>query len=329
MHSFLASASVEASHSKRFFLILALLALSFVSASCHSKSSSGVFLDPAFGPLIPPDTKYMIGLRLDKIRETPLYKQLNGQFDLNKRLDVFSARTGLDPRKDIWQVLMVSNGSDALFLARGRFGVGEMEPQLNELGGQRIKYKNYTLIGNEQTSVVFANPGVAIAGKQASLKNLLDHRAEWAQPPAVLLAQLKTLPAADQIWMAGNGDFSAFQSSSGSDATGMRSFLSNFLSYIKAGQLGVHVDEGAELKADVQCVSAEGAQRVRDALKGMVGLARLNTRNDQLYLLKLYDTVKVNQSASQVDMEAQVSSDLVGPLLQSLPQVKVPATIQP
>jgi hypothetical protein len=282
-------------------------------------------MDPAFGPLVPPDTKYMVGVRLDKLRETALYKRLNSQFDLNKRLDLFSARTGLDPRRDLWQVVAVSNGSDTLFLARARFGVAEMEPQLNELGSQRTKYKNYTLIGDEQTSVVFANPGVAIAGKQSSLKNLLDHRGEWSQPPAALVTQMKALPATDQIWVVANGDFSALQGTGGPDTTGMRSFLSNFISYIKAGRMGIHVDDGAELKAAVECVSDEGAQRVRDALKGMVGLARMNTPNDRLYLLKLYDTVKVNQNTSAVDVDAQIAGDMVEPLLRSLPQIKNPA----
>ena len=310
-------------------IAVAVLILSMFAASCGHKSSSGVFMDPAFGPLVPPDTKYMVGIRLDKIRDTPLYKRLNGQFDLNKRLDVFSARTGLDPRKDLWQVLIVSNGSDQLFMARGRFGVGEMEPQLPELGSSRTKYKNYTLIGSEQTSVVFANPGVAVAGKQSALKNLLDHRAEWSQPPSALMAQLKTLPASDQIWMTANGDFTVLGSAPGPDATGIRSFLSNLLGYVKAGQLGIHVDDGAQLKGTVDCVSEEGAQRVRDALKGVVGLARLNTRNDQLYLLKLYDSAKVNQSASRVDLQAQVASDLVNPLLHYLPQLPRLGVSQP
>jgi hypothetical protein len=98
----------------------------------------------------------------------------------------------------------------------------------------------------------------------------------------------------------------------------MKSMLSNLLSYIKAGQLGVQVDAGADLKGTVECVSQEGAQRVRDSLKGAVGLGRLSTRDDQMDLLKLYDSVQVVQTASKVELQARVAPELVDPLLEAL-----------
>lgn len=291
------------------------------TGGCVRKAPSGVFVDPAFGPLVPPDTKYMAGIRLDKIRETPLYKKLNGKFDLNRRLDLFSERTGLDPRTDLWQVLVASNGTDTLVLARGRFTVGEMEPRLGALGSTRTPYKNYTLIGNPQTSVVFINPGVAIAGKQSSLRNLIDHRGQWSQIPPALAAKLAEMPHADQLWMVSDSSFPEVVVQ-GPDTTGMKSMLSNLLSFITAAQLGIQVDTGAEMKGTVECVSQEGAQRVRDALKGAVGLGRLNTRNDQMDLLKLYDTVQVVQTDSNVNLEARVTPELVDPLLQMLSGVR-------
>ncbi|MGH9695835.1 MAG: hypothetical protein ACRD5Z_16910, partial [Bryobacteraceae bacterium] len=137
---------------------------------CTRKPAMGVFVDPAFGPLVAPDPKLLAGVRLDTVRETPLYKQLNGQLDLDRRLDLFSRRTGLDPRKDLWQVLVISNGQDILVMARGKFTTGEMEPELGALGSERTTYKDYTLIGNPRTSVVFINAGVAVAGTQQALK---------------------------------------------------------------------------------------------------------------------------------------------------------------
>jgi hypothetical protein len=60
-------------------------------------------------------------------------------------------------------------------------------------------------------------------------------------------------------------------------------------------------------------------------VKGAVGLARLNTRDDQMQMLKLYDAVQVNQKAANVDIQAAVAPDLVDPLLKMLPQMKRPA----
>jgi hypothetical protein len=278
-------------------------------------------VDPAFGPLIPPDTKLLAGARWDKLRVTPLYKKLNEQFDLDRRIDSFSEGTRLDPRRDIWQVLLISNGNRSLVMARGRFVAGEMDQKLGTLGNSRTRYKDYTLIGSPETSVVFLNPGVAVAGTQTDVKDFLDHRAEHSQIPDEFAARLRAMPAADQIWLISDGVFPD-SVLSGQDTTGMKSILSNFVGYIKSAQFGVHADQGADLKGNIDCVSGEGAQRVRDALKGMIGLARLNTRSDQTDLLKLFDTVQVSQNATEVSLDAALPPDLVDPLLKMVAQGK-------
>ena len=307
---------------RNYYIACGLAALLLCAPfACVRRQTTGIFVDPAFGPLVPPDTKYMAGVRLDKIRETPLYKRLNGRFGLDSRLDLFSERTGLDPRKDLWQVLVASNGTGTLFLARGRFTTGEMEPKLGPLGNTRTRYKDYTLIGTPETSVVFVNPGVAAAGTQTELRRLIDNRGQWLQIPPPLAEKLKTMPTEDQIWAVSDSSLPLAQLS-GPDTTGMKSMVSNLLGYVKAGVAGIHVDRGVDFKANIECVSEEGSQRVRDALKGGIGLARLNSRDDQQELLKLYDTVKVNQSGSALNVEAQIAPDLVDPLLNMVPSLK-------
>jgi hypothetical protein len=289
--------------------------------SCSRVSKQGIYVDPAFGPLVAPDTRLMAGVRLDKIRETPLYKKLNNSVDLQRHLDLFSQRTGLDPRKDLWQVLLVSNGTQSLVFARGRFTVGEMEPKLGALGSQRQPYKDYTLIGNPQTSVVFLNPGVAIAGSQSALKNLIDHRAEYHEIPPAFSRKLAAMPAEDQVWAVDEGVLRQSQSDA-PDSTGMRSMLSNLAGFVKASSFGVHITDSAYIRGEIDCVSTEGAQRVRDALKGAVGLARLNTRSDQMQMLRLYDAIKVDQKDATVTIDADVASDLLEQLVKTLPELR-------
>jgi hypothetical protein len=281
---------------------------------CSRQPPMGVSIDPALDPFIPPDTKLLACARLDKLRATPLYEKLNKRFDLDRRLDLFSQRTGLDPRRDIKQMMLVSNGNRWLVMARGRFIEGEMEPKLGAFGDARTKYKGYELIGSPGTSVVFLKPGVAIEGTQADLKDVLDHRAERSQLPDEFAAGLRAIPAADQVWLVSSGVFPS-SALNGPDTTGMKSLLSNFIDYIRSAQFGLHADRGAELKGNMDCVSSEGAQRVRDAVKGMVGFARLNTRSDQTDLLKLFDTVEVTQSTTRVTLAAELPPDLVDPLL--------------
>ena len=289
---------------------------------CGRASKQGIYVDPAFGPLIPPDTRLMAGVRLDKLRETSLYKKLNSSVDIQRHLDLFSQRTGLDPRKDLWQVVLVSNGSRSLVFARGRFTVGEMEPKLGALGSERQHYKDYTLIGNPQTSVVFLNPGVAVAGSRAALKELIDHRAEYREMPVSFSKKLASMPSDDQIWAVDDGVLRQQQQNNTPDATGMRSMVSNLVGFVKTSSVGVHIGDSAIIKGEIDCVSSEGAQRVRDALKGGVGLARLNTRSDQMEMLRLYDAIKINQADTKVTVDADVGSDLIEQFMKLMPAIR-------
>jgi hypothetical protein len=54
-------------------------------------------------------------------------------------------------------------------------------------------------------------------------------------------------------------------------------------------------------------------------------MLRLSTKNDQMDMLKIYDTIEVNQNGSRVDLGAQVAPDSVEPLLKMLPQRKTRA----
>lgn len=309
------------SFSKTLLACAVVAALAVAPSACVRRQTTGIFIDPSFGPLIPPDTHYMAGVRLDKLRDTPVYKRLNERFQLERRLDLFSERTGLDPRKDLWYALAASNGTDTLVLARGRFTTGEMEPKLGELGTKRTSYKDYTLIGTPETSIVFINPGVAAAGSQAQLRRLIDHRGEWREVPPSLAEKLKTMSVSDQIWAVSDEKIPAHRLS-GTDTTGMKSMASNLIALITGGVAGIHADQGIELKANIECVSEEASGRVRDAVKGTIGLARLNIKDDQKHLLKIFDTVNVKQTGSAVHLEANVAPDLVDPLLNAIPALR-------
>jgi hypothetical protein len=76
------------------------------------------------------------------------------------------------------------------------------------------------------------------------------------------------------------------------------------------------------LQADIKCVSKEGAQRVHDALRGLVGLARLSTNTSNMDLLRLWDAVDVDQDQDMVHVRADLSADLTEKLFTYLPQIK-------
>ncbi len=128
------------------------------------------------------------------------------------------------------------------------------------------------------------------------------------------------MPKGDQIWIVSRGGLPLAGLPMRSD---YESALSNIVGYVRGTNIGIGIDAGAHLAADIICISNQGAQRVHDGLRAAVALGRLTTRDDQQDLLRLYDAIQVDQTQQVVhigaDLDAQLADKLLGylPALQS------------
>jgi hypothetical protein len=171
-----------------------------ISVSCARKSPVGPKIDPALATLIPDDTTLLVGTRLEALERTPVYQKYLADRKF-PQVEEFAKQTGLDPKKDLWELLFVSDGKNNVLLGRGKFA-NEMEPRLEKGGAKRFGYKGYTLVGNEKTAVVFFSSSTAAMGPTDSLKFLLDQRGTSKGPPAELAALMKDIPSDAQFWAA-------------------------------------------------------------------------------------------------------------------------------
>src|SRR5271167_2600324 len=130
-----------------------LCALVVMSVSCARKTPVGPKIDPALSTLIPDDATLLVGTRLEALERTPVFQKYLADRKF-PQVEEFAKQTGLDPKKDLWELLFVSDGKNNVLLGRGKFA-NEMEPRLEKEGAKRFGYKGYVLIGNEKTAVVF------------------------------------------------------------------------------------------------------------------------------------------------------------------------------
>jgi hypothetical protein len=142
-------------------------------AGCQAKRSESLHIDPSLESLVPADTVFVVGANLDAIRDTPVYQKLLSRMPL-PQLDEFTRRTGLDPRKDLEQVLSCSNGKTGLLMARGKFRPQEVEPRLEANGAKPFAYKKYKLFGDERAAILFLNASTAIGGPAPELRSIVD-----------------------------------------------------------------------------------------------------------------------------------------------------------
>lgn len=160
---------------------LALAAMLLAMVSCAHKSE-GAKVDSSLDTLVPSDTVLMAGTRLEALLKTQVY-QHNFAGHQFPQIEEFAQRTGLDPRKDLWELLYVANGRQGVLLGRGKFGDEMMQPKFQKEGMQTFAYKGSTLIGNDRGAMVLINPTTAALGDISSLHSFIDQRATSHGPP--------------------------------------------------------------------------------------------------------------------------------------------------
>ena len=301
---------------RRFGGILLTTGL-LLAIGCGGRKDGSVRIDPALAPLVPSDTTVLAGVRMEALRNTPVYRKYAAEQKL-PQLDEFVKRTGLDPRQDIWELLWAFNGKDYVAMVRGKFGPTGLEPELEKAGAKRLPYKGYSLIGSDELAIVFMNASVALAAKPATLRSILDQRDNGGgRIPPALARQIESVPAQSQIWVAALGPFPAFTVplAKGDKLALPAQIFATTASFTAFADLRTAVD----VSATTVSVTEQDAKRLHDTARGVIGLGRLSTPDARPELLRFYDGIQVEQQQRSVRLHVQVSLDLFEKLLHSLP----------
>ncbi len=288
-------------------------------ASCHKQEGAGMHITHAEAKLVPAQAEALAGVNVTALKTTPLYQRHSNVLDL-PLVEGAAANIGVDPRRDLASLLVAFAGNQPIAIAQGTFSKAAVQRKLTANGARASNYAQQTLYGSEQEAVGFPEDGLAVAGPTAALRAALDAREKGTgNVPSALEARLKLLDATDQIWFVSSGSLPV-QSFAG--ASGIASTFSSLANFVNATAIGLHVDSGLRLTADLGCVSEHGAQQVRDAFRGIIGLARLTTKEGDLDLLKAYDAIQVSQERDVVHVRADLSPELSEKLLTRLPELR-------
>lgn len=288
--------------------IFVLLPVMMVLGGCRRPQPANARIDPALVMLIPPDAKVLAGARFDKLKTTPFYKTYVEGKKI-KQLEDFERFTGLDPRKDLWEFLAVSNGTSQLLMARGKFG-GDfgLEPD-NQKKLERTNYKGYSILKSGEHGLLFMNTTVAVVGKVPQLQAVVDRRNEaTSEPPRELVAMVDKLPANAHVWVVTRNGGSLVP------AMPREGNLSNLTrAAASLGEAWMYADlaNGIDMKAQGNYPDEKSARQIQDVAKGFLGLARLRTPDNQPELLKLYDGIRVQANGTRVDLSVEAPFELV------------------
>ncbi len=291
-----------------------LLFVLMIAIGCSGSRQSGAAVDDAFRNGISPDAQTLVSVQFDKLKTSELYRRHQQLLDV-PQLNAMAERAGLDPRRDVSQLLLVWDGKHMLLLAKVTASTTKLEEKFIADGAQRVAYRNFSLLTRGPDSISFAGK-VAVAGSTQAVQTELDLLAARAGGvPDELQDRLADIPSDAQIWEVSRGGLPAANFPVRSD---IESALSNISAFVTGTSLGLHFDSGSHVQARVICRSPEGAQRVHDAMRGLIGFARLSTNDNQLDLLRMWDSVSVTKDKNLVRVEADLPADLSDQLIKQL-----------
>lgn len=295
---------------RRRRLLPCLLLVLTLAAGCQRPVPKAVFVDPALTTLIPSDTYSLVGAKLETLPNLPVYKKYLGrqQFAL---LDSFQQQTGIDPRKDLYELLTARSDRGTTTFIKGKFSdiVGH-QPNLQFGGQQPTMYKGLMLLGSEQSGVVFLNSSVAALGTQPMLRSLIDERDRGPAPIVnTLIKKAEGIPHDVQLWsisLRGGNPFPIPIPQTGNLAN-----LNNVFNKIQEFQAWADLRTGVNVTMHLTAPSEAEARRLGDTLRGLLGLLRISTNSSKTALLKMYDNVQVTQQQSVVDLKTNIPEDLL------------------
>ena len=223
-------------------------------------------------------------------------------------------------------MLFVSNGKENVVLGRGKFA-NEAEPRLKlEGNAKRFGYKGYNFVGDEETAVLFLGPSVAGFGSTPGLRRVVDTRDKSNGPPPVLAKRIQEVPREAVVWSAYAG---------GGIDLGPRippnlGNLVKILNSVESGALYLDLRLGVAGKASGSTPTEPEAKELHDALRGLLGFARLGLTKGKADTQHLLDGVRVTQEARNVSVYIDAHEQALGQLLdlwvgqpqKSLPRLK-------
>ena len=283
-----------------------LLAISVAILGCSSAQFGGARIDRGLAALVPADTILLSGIRMSEVRATPLYNRMISQQRLSE-LNDFAKQTNFDPRKDVNDMLVASDGVDAVVLARGNFKM-QAPPE-----SKKSIYKGVTIYSNGEGAYAILDSTTAVAGVERAVRKAIDQKQSGRPGGTALIDRAGALQGQGQVWFVSSG-WGTLPDKLSSRGDNLSNFGRVFRSLEQAsGTADLRSGLVATFTGD--CRTEQDAKTLGDAARGMVGLGRLSVPENQPEMLRLFDGIKVEQKQQSVQLNVNIPPDLIDRLI--------------
>jgi hypothetical protein len=283
---------------------------------------------PALGLLLPADTRFVVGIDVQRLAASPFYKRFARE-GFQVRPDAFKEleeKTGLVPERDLDRVLIAGRGASVdeggVVLMQGRFDRNRLARALETQAKRPLTWKTHagTTVyffdeGQKRSgALAFLTDDTLLLGGAALVEAALDGRAQGREPlrdNARLLALLETVKPGSTIWMVGDQSLLArlprsLPAPGASPGAGSSVNLPALKSLVVTGDLEPQL--AFELVGETPDEAA--ARNLADVVRGFVALLSLQA-SQKPELKDLASAVSVASEANRVRVSARIPHELL------------------
>ena len=277
--------------------------------------------DPQLLNLVMPDAKVFAGVNVEQAKGT-----LFGQYVLNQlqshddEMQKLVALTGFDPRRDVREVLVASDGNPksktGLALARGNFDVGRITAAAQQAGkGVATElYNGVTILEDEKAThgIAFLDSTTVIGGDIANVKAAIDRRSNSQPLPAAILVKINQWSNAQDAWGLSMVPPTSMVPVQGTQQPNPLLATTSSVQQAFGGvKFGANVVFSGEAVAD----TAANATALGDLVKFAINLAQMQApQNPQT--TALINSVTVTPSGNVLKISASLPQDVFTQLLE-------------
>jgi len=282
---------------------------------------------PAEGLVLPADTRYVVGLDVRRLVASELYARNAGRSFRPEAFADLEARTGLNPERDVDQVVIAGGASaggrgprdPGIVLVSGRFDRYKVSRAL-ETARKDVTWKDHhgTTVylfgeGNRgANAAAFLDDDTVVLGNQAAVEEVVASRSSGSSPlrsNTSIMTLLGRVKPGSTFWMVGDQTLLAnlprsLPAPGGADGASLQ--LPAVRNVLVTGDL----DPQVALDVTAETADDAAARNLADVVRGLTALAALQA-NARPELKELANTVAVTTEANQVHLTARIPHALI------------------
>jgi hypothetical protein len=273
--------------------------------------------------LVMPDAKVVAGVNVQHAKGTQF-----GQWVLNQlstpdaNLQQLIALTGFDPRRDVQEVIVASDGTPGsktgLAVAFGSFDPNQILAAATQHGAVTESYGSMTIIEDpkQQGGLAFLSTSIVAAGDIASVKGAIDRlTTPQALPATVMVTIGKVSNAQQDAWGVTTVPPASLVPPNAVKNNGQPNPLQNATQSVQSAAGSVQFGAVGTTAATVvfsgqaTCDTAANAQTLSDLLKLMINIGLMQAGNDP-NAAALLKSANVTFSGPTVSVSASLPEDV-------------------